>query len=115
MTKFNTSAGQKHLLAELLCSKCGAIDTPTILPGNGPHAFRAHCRHCGTFITWRSKYTPEEQQARRQQAQHHAMTRRPPSQKQLACLKRLGDTGTPPATMFEASQRIETLKRVEVL
>lgn len=48
------------------CQRCGAIDTPSIHPGKGPHAFKAVCAHCGAFIKWLSKYTPEEQQARQQ-------------------------------------------------
>ena len=36
----------------LPCRSCGTIDTPTIGPGKGPHALRAHCRHCGSFAQW---------------------------------------------------------------
>lgn len=96
------------------CPRCGAIDSPHIGPGNGPHAFRAECRHCGAFFHWVSKYTPAERQARRQQGRHQAMTHRPPSQKQLMYLQRLGDIGPEPSTMAEASLRIDALVRGEV-
>lgn len=94
----------------LPCPQCGAIDTPAIGPGNGPHAFRTECRHCRSFLWWVSKYTPAERQARRQQAMAH----RSPSKKQLAYLRHLGDTGPEPSTMAEASLRIDALVRGEV-
>src|SRR5262245_32130693 len=93
----------------LLCRLCGTIDQPAIAPGNGPHAFRAQCRHCGAFIQWLSRYSPEELRARREAARAAAMARRPPSQAQLNYLQTLGDTGPPPQTMSQASQRIDNL------
>ncbi len=39
----------------LSCSTCGAIDTPRIEPGTGPHAARAACAHCGRFLKWLPK------------------------------------------------------------
>jgi hypothetical protein len=93
------------------CPRCGVIDKPAIAPGNGPHAFHAQCRHCGTFIKWFSQYTPAERQARHAQARLQAMAQRPPSARQLAYLQALGDDGPVPATMLEASTRIDTLLR----
>ena len=98
----------------LACPQCGVIDTPVIGPGNGPHAFRGLCSHCGHFLQWLSQYPPAERQARRQQARLQAMAGKPPSQLQLAYLTALGDAGPPPANMAQASERIETLKRGEV-
>src|SRR5262249_38692584 len=97
------------LAAHLACPRCGAVDRPTIGPGLGPHAFRAVCRHCGSFIRWVSKYSPQELKARRAAARAAAMARRPPSQAQLNYLQTLGDTAPPPTTMSEASRRIDDL------
>ena len=96
-------------LAPLTCQHCGVIDEPAIGPGNGPHAYRATCRHCGQFSQWLSKFPPDERQARRQIARAEAMARTSPSAKQLTYLASLGDSGPPPATMLEASQRIDVL------
>jgi hypothetical protein len=107
-------ANSPHLLTELPCPKCGVIAKPAIGPGNGPHAFRANCSSCGAFLGWRSQYTPAERAAHRQQACNRAMATRPPSQAQLSYLKVLGDDGPAPATMAEASARIDALVRGEV-
>ena len=48
--------------------------------------------------------------AHRRQAVLHAMQARPPSAAQLSFLLALGDTQAAPATMAEASERIEGLK-----
>lgn len=96
---------------ELACLHCGAIDAPTVGPGSGPHAAAALCRHCGRFLQWLSQYPPAERQARRQQARLQATAQKPPSRAQLTFLQALGDDGPLPATMAEASQRIDTLKR----
>ena len=96
---------------EIACPRCGVIDTPTLGPGNGPHAFRAQCRHCGHFIQWVSNRSPEERQGRRQQAKREAMAIRSPSARQLAYLQALGDDGPVPASMAEASTRIDALVR----
>src|SRR5262245_11976783 len=53
----NSITSGSHLLTELPCPKCGVIAKLQIAPGNGPHAYRANCAHCGTFIHWLSKYT----------------------------------------------------------
>ena len=98
----------------LACPRCGAIDTPTLGPGNGPHAFRALCRHCGAFLKWLSPRSPAEHQARRQQARQAAMAQRPPSPAQLDYLQVLGDDGPVPPTMAEASMRIDALVHGEV-
>ena len=98
----------------LACPRCGAIDTPTLGPGQGPHAFRALCRHCGAFLKWLSTRSPADRQARREQARQAAMAQRPPSQAQLAYLQALRDDGPVPASMAEASTRIDALVRGEV-
>jgi len=99
----------------LACPRCGVIDTPTLGPGNGPHAFRALCRCCGAFLRWLSTRSPAERQARRRQARQEAMTTRPPSARQLDYLAALGDDAPPPASMLEASQRIEARLHGEVV
>jgi hypothetical protein len=43
------------------------------------------------------------------------MAHRPPSQGQLAYLATLGDDGPIPATMLEASQRIDLLRSKEIV
>ena len=93
------------------CLRCGTIDHPTIGPGAGLHWRSARCRHCGAFIRWLSHYPPAERQTRHQAARAEAMARQPPSQLQLAYLAALGDSGPPPTTMLEASQRIDSLAR----
>lgn len=87
--------------------RCWVIDSPTVGPGSGPHTTSARCRHCGRFLQWISTRSPAARQARRQQA----MAARPPSQAQLAYLQALGDDGPVPATMAEASERIDALVR----
>ena len=91
------------------CLRCGAIDTPAIGPGAGPHWRSLRCRHCNAWWDWLSRYTPAEREARRQAARAEAMSRKPPSQFQIAYLTALGYAGPPPATMREASQRIDAL------
>jgi hypothetical protein len=102
-----TEPHQAQPAAPIACHRCGAIDTPTLGPGSGPHCASARCRHCGHFIRWLSTRSPAERQARRQQARLQAMAQRPPSPLQLAYLAALGDSGPPPATMVEASSRID--------
>ena len=98
----------------LACRRCGAINLPLVSPGTGPHALKANCPDCGGFMRWLSKFTPEEQAARREAARLEAMAQRPPSPPQLDYLKSLGDHGPAPANMAEASRRIDALKRGEV-
>jgi hypothetical protein len=98
---------------DIACPTCGAVAQPRISPGLGPHPFRAECRNCGHFIKWLSLYSPAEREARRQQARQRAMATRPPSAKQLNYLTVLGYSGSPPATMASASERIDALKRGE--
>ncbi len=100
---------------ELPCPTCGAIDTPAVSPGTGPHAYRADCRHCGGFVRWLSQYTPEERQARRDQARDAAMAEKPPSQPQLALLASLGCSAVV-SSMLSASVLIAGVlsKRSEV-
>src|SRR5262245_44316418 len=100
---------------EVPCTKCGSIDLPAIAPGNGPHAFRAQCRHCGYFLQWLSTHSPAERQARRQHARREVMATRPPSERQLKYLQTLGDGGTMPGSMLAASERIDALLRGEVV
>ena len=98
----------------LACRRCGAITVPRISPGTGPHAYKANCPDCGGFMRWLSKFPPEEQAARREQARLAAMAQKEPTAPQLAYLQALGDDGPPPANMAEASKRIDALKRGEV-
>src|SRR6266702_2436482 len=94
----------------LACRRCGAITTPLVTPGTGPHAYKANCPDCGGFMRWLSKFTPEEQAARRESARLEAIAQKPASPPQLDYLKSLGDRGPAPANMAEASQRIARLK-----
>jgi hypothetical protein len=98
----------------IVCHRCASIDLPDLRPGSGPHWAAARCRHCKVFIRWISRYSPKEQQARRQEARLQAMTAKPPSQLQLAFLQALGDNGPQPVNMAEASERIDSLKRGRV-
>src|SRR5262249_51708519 len=100
--------------AAIFCRRCGSCGPHQHGPGRGPHAARLVCGQCGQFIAWLSCYSPEEREARRQQARLQAMAQRPPSASQLAYLSALGDDGPPPQTMAEASERIYTLKRGRV-
>jgi hypothetical protein len=93
------------------CPHCGVIDRPAIGPGVGPHVARAQCSHCGQFFQWLSKFPPAEREARRQRYRQEALEARPPSPAQLHLLQILGDPQPPPANMYEASERIEALKR----
>src|SRR5262245_51051374 len=93
------------------CPRCGVIDRPTLTQGTGPHAIRASCGHCGRFLRWISVLPPAERLARRLHARLQAMQQYPASEAQLDFLKALGDTLSPPATMAEASERIDALKR----
>lgn len=95
------------------CPRCGQLGPHVIGPGTPPHYASARCRYCGHFW-WLSRYTAEERQARRELARQEAMATRPPSQRQLAYLAALGDDGPPPATMAEASKRIDARVRGEV-
>lgn len=96
-------------LSPLACPRCGTIDTPTPGPGAGPHWRSARCRHCNAWLGWLSPHTPAQRLARRQAARDEVMARKPPSPMQLAYLTALGHVGPPPATMLEASQRIDSL------
>ena len=99
-----------HNQAEI-CPRCGVIDRPLLSPGKGPHSCKASCSHCGKFVRWVSLLAPSERMAHRLQARLKAMRLRPPSEAQLTYLKSLGNTQAVPATMAEASERIEQLKR----
>ena len=101
-------------LNALPCPRCSAIDQPVIGPGRGQYSASARCQHCQAFIKWLSQYSPAERATRRQLARRQVMTGKPPSQLQVACLQALGDSGPPPATMAEASERMDDLKRGEV-
>ena len=98
----------------LPCLRCGAIDQPVIGPGRGQYSASARCQHCQAFIKWLSQYSPAERATRRQLARRQVMTGKPPSQLQVAYLQALEDSGPPPATMAEASERMDDLKRGEV-
>jgi hypothetical protein len=96
------------------CARCGVIDVPQLGPGAGPHVARWLCRHCGAFLRWASRFPSSERTTHREAARLQAMAHRPPSQAQLKYLAALGDSGSPPANMREASERIDTLVRGEV-
>jgi hypothetical protein len=91
------------------CLRCGAIDTPAIGPGKGPHWRSARCRHCGAWLGWLSRRTPLEREAQRQAARAEAMGRKPSSPMQLAYLQALGYAGTGPVMMLEASTLLDSL------
>jgi hypothetical protein len=93
----------------LACRRCGAITIPKITPGTGPHALKANCPDCGSFMQWLSKHSPEERARRQAQARLAAMVHLEPTAPQLAYLKALGDQGTPPANRADASARIDQL------
>ena len=104
--------GPGHAPGALPCRYCGVIDVPTLTAGTGPHAgkaCKASCAHCGRFIQWISLLAPSERLARKMKARLQAMQQHPPSQAQLDYLQALGDTLAQPATMAEASARIERL------
>src|SRR5215813_3533504 len=82
-----------HANEPLVCRRCGAITTPLITPGSGPHAFRANCPECGGFMKWLSRLTPEERAHRQELARHAAMAQLAPTAPQLAYLQTLGDSG----------------------
>jgi hypothetical protein len=44
----------------LTCRTCGVQDVPRLDAGSGPHAARAVCPHCQTFIKWLGKPQPKE-------------------------------------------------------
>lgn len=92
----------------LTCPTCGVSDAPLIAPGNGPHAFRATCRHCGAFLRWLSRYAPDEQAARREQQRQSAMAVRPPSVAQMQYLSALG-CSAPMSSMLSASIAISAI------
>jgi len=94
----------------LACRRCGAITIPQVTPGTGPHALKATCPHCGAFMQWLSKHTPEERARRQAQARLDAMGKLAPTALQLAYLTTLGDRNPPPANRAAASQRIDQLK-----
>jgi hypothetical protein len=102
---------QQALATTRPCPRCGAIDTPSLGPGTAVHYARLLCQHCGCFLLWISRYSAEEQCARREQARREAMAKKLPTASQLGYLAALGDTGPPPANMLEASDRIEALRR----
>jgi hypothetical protein len=93
----------------LTCRHCGAIDAPILSPGSGPHAFRANCSSCAAFVQWVSALTPEERAAKRAAGRRAAMAQLPASTQQLEYLKALGDSLGAPASMAEASERIDLL------
>jgi hypothetical protein len=94
----------------LTCHRCGAIDRPQYSPGKGPLAMSALCQHCGSLIQWISQYTPSERRQRREAGQQAAMAAKAPSPEQLRYLQPLGDCGPTPATMAEASTRIDAAR-----
>ena len=90
----------------LVCRRCGVEDRPVLGPGSGQHTASALCRHCGCHLKWLSTKSEEQREAQHQKARQYA----PASPAQLAFLKALGFTGTPPRSIEEASLRIEETK-----
>ena len=88
------------------CPRCGVSDTPAVRPGSGPHTARARCAPSGCFLQWTSTRTPEDRQA---------LAARPSSQAPLAYLQALGDVDPVPASLWEASERIDALVHEEVV
>ena len=97
------------------CPRWGVIDTPAVGPGSGPHTARARWAPGGCFPQWTLTRPPEERQARREQARPQAMAARPSSQAPLASLQALGDVDPVPASLWEASERIDALVHGEVV
>jgi len=93
----------------LVCRRCGVEDRPVLGPGSGQHTASAVCRHCGCHLKWLSTKSESEREAQRQKARQYA----PASPAQLALLKALGFTGTPPRSIEEASQLIEAQKAAQ--
>jgi hypothetical protein len=98
------------LPGELLCRRCGILAIPRVSPGQGQHAARADCAHCGAYIKWLPKWSHDERVARREQFRREAMAQRPPSTAQVAYLLALEDRQPTPGTMQEASERIDHQK-----
>ena len=91
----------------LTCRRCGCEDLPRLeRMESGPHAWKALCKHCGSFLQWISGKSPAERHAARLKARQFA----PASAEQLMYLKALGDTGEAPKTMEEASKLIDRKK-----
>ena len=78
-------------------------------PGSGPHTASARWAPGGCFPQWTSTRPPEERQARPQ-----ALAARPSSQAPLASLQALGDVDPVPASLWEASERMDALVHGEV-
>jgi hypothetical protein len=96
----------------LVCRRCSVQVVPIITPGSGPHALKGNCPHCGGFLKWLSRLTPQERARRRERARLEAMAQYPPTPRQLDYLTALGDQSPmPPANQAEASQRIDQLKK----
>jgi hypothetical protein len=106
-----SDAAPTYAREPLACRRCGAITIPRVTPGTGPHALKANCPDCGSFMQWLSKHSPEERARRQAQARLDAMAHLGPTAPQLAYLKALGDQGPAPANRLEASDRIDQLRK----
>jgi hypothetical protein len=102
---------QIALATERPCPRCGCLDVPSLGPGSGQHYARLRCRHCDCWLQWLSRHPAEERCARREQARLQAMAQKPPSEGQLGYLEGLGYSGPRPASMAEASERIDALRK----
>lgn len=94
---------------ETPCRHCGSIDEPLVGPGSGPHAASLWCKHCGRFIKWASKLTPEQRKAREANYKRQAMGGRPISAAQRQLLQALGYKGVEPTNRLAASAAIDGL------
>jgi hypothetical protein len=54
---------QQSPLLAMPCKTCGAVEVPLVGEGTGPHAAKATCPHCESFIKWLPKRLVESQPA----------------------------------------------------
>jgi len=107
----NDAPPRVHVPESITCRTCGAIGAPVVGPGAGQHVARALCRACGAFVTWLSRYSPEEKHERRRLAGWQAMCGKEATPAQLAYLHALGYRGDPPADRAAASALIDQLEQ----
>ncbi|SRR6266849_7535850 len=103
-----TTAAMEHTTA-IACRRCGSLGPHTEQPGTGPHRAKLVCCACSGFIRWLPSHPAAVRAARTQHYQHAWMATLAPTEKQLAFLRSLGDTGATPTNRAEASTRIDGL------